>query len=152
MQHFREDKVFSTAVSMPQAARGCMQLCSLEALQHKAPKWGFGQEMTFSVIFAISEHARLSFPRKGIGSIHCHATVSGTHDRNGQVFVSRRSFLAFVHNLPTHIFYPNLPAFSIPFTKKPPLGFRFFQAVQILSKTKKRDWRRKISSCNSPFL
>ena len=137
---------------MPQAARGCMQLCSLEALQHKAPKWGFGQEMTFSVIFAISEHVRLSFSRKGIGFNRCHATVSSTHGQIGQVFVSRRSFPAFAHNLPTYIFYPNLPAFSIPFIKNCRAAFAFFRQSPFCQKAKKMDCRRKISSCNSPFL
>ena len=102
---------------MPQAARGCMQLCSLEALQHKAPTWGFGQEMTFSVIFAISEHGhRFDFPKKHRLS-PCAARDFNVHGRIGQVFVSRRSFLAFVHNSSTYIFYPNPTVFSIPFIK-----------------------------------
>ena len=112
-------------VSIPQAVRGCMQLCVPEPLWDKPSKWGFGQETSFSIVFAISEHVRLLFFQKGIGSNPSPSRVSGTHVQIGQVFVSRRSFPAFAHNLPTYIFYPNLPAFSIPFTKKTPRSFRF---------------------------
>ena len=102
-----------------------MQLCVPEPLWDKPSKWGFGQETSFSIVFAISEHVRLLFFQKGIGSNPSPSRVSGTLVQIGQVFVSRRSFLAFAHNLPTYIFYPNLTGFSIPFIKKLPRSFRF---------------------------
>ena len=135
--------MMASIVSIPQAVRGCMQLCVPEPLWDKPSKWGFGQETSFSIVFAIFEHVRLLFFQKGIGSNPSPSRVSGTHVQIGQVFVSRRSFLAFAHNLPTYIFYPNLSAFSIPFIKNRREAFAFPRQSIFCQKAKKGDCRRK---------
>ena len=112
-------------VSIPQAVRGCMQLCVPEPLWDKPSKWGFGQETSFSIVFAISEHGHRFIFRKKHRLPSCPTRGLDVHAQIGQVFVSRRSFLAFAHNLPTYIFYPNATVFSIPFTKKLPRDVRF---------------------------
>ena len=124
-REFSMKRIVVVIVSIPQAVRGCMQLCVPEPLWDKPSKWGFGQETSFSIVFAISEHGHRFVFRKKHRLPSCPTRGLDVHAQIGQVFVSRRSFLAFAHNLPTYIFYPNLTGFSIPFIKKLPRSFRF---------------------------
>ena len=86
---------YTVDVSIPQAVRGCMQLCVPEPLWDKPSKWGFGQETSFSIVFAISEHGhRFKFLQK-IGSSPSPIGLFDVHGQIGQVLCVDKVFLLF---------------------------------------------------------
>ena len=82
-------------VSIPQAVIGCMQLCGREAAPPQPSKRGFGQETSFSIVFAIIERGlHFHLPRK-YGSSPFPARDPNARVQNGQVFAILRRFHVF---------------------------------------------------------
>ena len=72
-----------------------MQLCDREALQSQPSKWGFGQETSFLLVFAISEHGHRFVFHEKVGFSPSPARAFGVHAVFGQVFASERCFRVF---------------------------------------------------------
>ena len=164
----------SWCVSIPQAVIGCMQLYSVCILTKLAPASRAFAKCSYDVsrspcgtspqngVLVKKRHFRSFLPFSNMDIVLFFVKNIGSPLAPQEVWMSTSKSVRFLwvgevfsllHTIYRHIYFTRIqPLFQSLSQKNCRSAFAFSKQSKFCQKTKKRDWRRKISSCNSPFL